>query len=55
VVVGVGPLPILLGTDVPLRFSKHPTFIYSIFLKTIPMYNYISVENPDPIRYFITM
>jgi hypothetical protein len=29
-------LPILLGTDVQLRFSKHPPFIYSIFLKSIP-------------------
>jgi hypothetical protein len=35
-----GPLPILLGTDVQLRFSKYPPppFIYSIFLKTIPIY-----------------
>jgi hypothetical protein len=33
-----GPLSILLGTDVPLRFSKHPPFIYSIFLKTIPIH-----------------
>jgi hypothetical protein len=30
-----GALPILLDTDVPLRFSKHPPFIYSIFSKTI--------------------
>jgi hypothetical protein len=35
---GGGVLVIILvkGTDVPLRFSKHPPFIYSIFLKTIP-------------------
>jgi hypothetical protein len=27
-----GPLPILLGTDVPLRFSKHPPIhIFNIF------------------------
>jgi hypothetical protein len=30
---GGGALSILLGTDVPLGFSKHPPFIYSIFLK----------------------
>jgi hypothetical protein len=30
-----GAFPILLGTDVRLRFSKHLRFIYSIFLKTI--------------------
>jgi hypothetical protein len=35
-----GPLPILLGTDVPLRFLKHPPFIYSIFLKIIPILIY---------------
>jgi hypothetical protein len=33
-----GDLPILLGTDVPLRFSKYPPFIYSVFLKTIPIH-----------------
>jgi hypothetical protein len=27
-----------LNTDVPLKFSKHPPFIYSIFLKTIPIH-----------------
>jgi hypothetical protein len=33
-----GSQPILLGTDVIwLRFSKHPPFIYSMFLKTIPI------------------
>jgi hypothetical protein len=27
-------LPVLLGTDIPLRFSKHPPpFIYSIFFE----------------------
>jgi hypothetical protein len=31
---------ILLGTGVPLRFSKHPPYIYSIFLKTIPIHIY---------------
>jgi hypothetical protein len=33
-----GALPVLSGTDVPLRFSKHPPFIYSIFFKSIPIH-----------------
>jgi hypothetical protein len=49
-----GPLPVLLGTDVPLRFSKHtPPFIYSIFLKTIPIHIYFRWKSwPNHIRVF---
>jgi hypothetical protein len=38
-----GGLPILLGTDVSLRFSKHPPFIYrySLFLKTTPNHIFV--------------
>jgi hypothetical protein len=49
-----GALPILLGTDVRLRFSKHPHSYIQYFLKTIPIHIF-SVENPDPIMYFITI
>jgi hypothetical protein len=50
---GGGALPMLLGTDVPLRFSKHPIHIFNIFENHT--HSYISVENPDPIIYFITI
>jgi hypothetical protein len=45
--------PILLGTDVRLRFSKQLPFIFNIFENHT--HSYISVENPDPDIYFITM
>jgi hypothetical protein len=43
--------PVLLGTDVRLRFSTPPIHIVNIFENYTP--SYISVGNPDPIIYFI--
>jgi hypothetical protein len=50
---GRGCLPILLGTDVPLRFSKHPHSYIQYFENHT--HSYISVEIPDPMIYFITI
>jgi hypothetical protein len=48
-----GCLPILLGTDVQLRFSKHPIHILNIFENHT--HSYISVENSAPIIFFIIL
>jgi hypothetical protein len=45
-----GALPIRMA-----EIFKTPPFIYSIFLKTIPIHIIISIENPDPIINFITI